>query len=76
MIMKVFLLVASFVSSAKAFTYLARGPTKFDTSLNSVGLYYSTSTGNTETVAGYISKAAGGLSIEDIGDAKDDDICE
>lgn len=44
----------------------------------SVGIYYSTSTGNTETVCGYISKAAGGLKMEEIGLAKDDEIekCE
>merc|ERR1711865_551758 len=36
--------------------------------------YYSTSTGNTETVAGYISSAAGLASFDDIGDATDDEI--
>merc|ERR1712228_107036 len=40
----------------------------------SVGVYYSTSTGNTETVCGYIAEAAGGLPFEDIGDATDADI--
>lgn len=40
-----------------------------------VGLYYSSSTGNTETVGGYIAKAAGGgLDLVDIGDAKDEEI--
>lgn len=39
-----------------------------------VGIYYSTATGNTETVAGYIAEAAGGLTIDDIGDAKDEEI--
>ena len=39
----------------------------------SVGLYYSTTTGNTETVAGYIG-AALGLEAEDIGSAEDDAI--
>eukprot|EP00549_Striatella_unipunctata_P020748 CAMPEP_0118672966 /NCGR_PEP_ID=MMETSP0800-20121206/59_1 /TAXON_ID=210618 ORGANISM="Striatella unipunctata, Strain CCMP2910" /NCGR_SAMPLE_ID=MMETSP0800 /ASSEMBLY_ACC=CAM_ASM_000638 /LENGTH=177 /DNA_ID=CAMNT_0006567975 /DNA_START=114 /DNA_END=647 /DNA_ORIENTATION=+ len=42
--------------------------------LFSVGVYYSTSTGNTETVAGYIAAAAGDLEITDIGDATDDEI--
>lgn len=37
------------------------------------GLFYSTSTGNTETVSGYIAEAAG-LEAEDIGDASDDTI--
>merc|ERR1712003_418772 len=36
-------------------------------------LWYSTSTGNTETVAGYIAEAAG-LEANEIGDASDDDI--
>jgi len=39
----------------------------------SAGVYYSTSTGNTETVAGYIAEATG-LNAEDIGDASDADI--
>ena len=37
------------------------------------GIFYSTQTGNTETVAGYIADAAG-LAIADIGDASDADI--
>jgi len=37
------------------------------------GLYYSTTTGNTETVAGYIAEATG-LEATDIGDASGDDI--
>lgn len=40
----------------------------------SVGIYYSSSTGNTETVAGYIAQAVGGVDITDIGDAKDEEI--
>jgi flavodoxin I len=43
------------------------------TALNSVGLYYSSSTGNTETVAGYIAEQTG-ASAEDIGDATDEEI--
>ena len=39
----------------------------------SVGLLYSTTTGNTETVAGYIT-AACGVEAEDIGDVEDDAI--
>merc|ERR1712078_278615 len=39
----------------------------------SVGLYYSTTTGNTETVAGYLG-AALGIEAEDIGSAEDDAI--
>eukprot|EP00560_Eucampia_antarctica_P008681 CAMPEP_0197826204 /NCGR_PEP_ID=MMETSP1437-20131217/3187_1 /TAXON_ID=49252 ORGANISM="Eucampia antarctica, Strain CCMP1452" /NCGR_SAMPLE_ID=MMETSP1437 /ASSEMBLY_ACC=CAM_ASM_001096 /LENGTH=194 /DNA_ID=CAMNT_0043426539 /DNA_START=197 /DNA_END=778 /DNA_ORIENTATION=+ len=43
------------------------------TSLDGSIVYYSTSTGNTETVAGYISEAAG-ASMEDIGDASEDEV--
>jgi len=39
--------------------------------LQAVGLYYSTSTGNTETVGGYLAEATG-LELEDIGDVSDD----
>jgi len=39
----------------------------------SAGIYYSTSTGNTETVAGYIAEASG-LSTDDIADASNDEI--
>ena len=41
------------------------------TSLNAI--WYSTSTGNTETIAGYISEASG-LAANDIGDASDSEI--
>jgi flavodoxin I len=40
----------------------------------STGLYYSTSTGNTETVAEYIANAAGVEDWKDIADAEDDEI--
>jgi len=40
----------------------------------SIGLYYSTSTGNTETVAEYIANAAGVEDWKDIGDAEDDEV--
>ena len=39
-----------------------------------VGVWYSSSTGNSETVASYISSAAGVSEYNDIGDAKDSDI--
>ena len=45
----------------------------FSTALDASVVYYSTSTGNTETVAGYISEAAG-ISMEDIGDASEAEI--
>jgi len=40
----------------------------------STGLYYSTSTGNTETVAEYIANAAGVEDWKDIGDAEDAEV--
>jgi len=40
----------------------------------STGVYYSTQTGNTETVAGYVSEAAGVSEIKDIADATKDEI--
>merc|ERR1719225_1584623 len=43
------------------------------TSLNAVKVFYATSTGNTETVAGYIAEAVG-VEAEDIGDAEDGDV--
>jgi flavodoxin I len=64
--------VAAFLASAEAFApAMNKAPTS--TALNAVGLYYSTSTGNTETVAGYIADAVG-VDAEDIGDASDDAI--
>lgn len=41
-----------------------------------VGIWYSSSTGNSETVASYISSAAGVSDYNDIGDAKNSDIEE
>ena len=78
-IMKLILAAATFVTTANAFgsssPRLAGGNRLFSTALNAgnVGLYYSTSTGNTETVAGYIADASG-LRADDIGDASDADI--
>mmetsp|Transcript_5933 Transcript_5933/g.7502 ORF Transcript_5933/g.7502 Transcript_5933/m.7502 type:complete len:220 (-) Transcript_5933:173-832(-) len=66
----------SFTQQVKGFGALNLRATssKSSTSLEmSTGLYYSTSTGNTETVSGYIAEATG-LSAEDIGDATDDEI--
>ena len=45
----------------------------FSTALDGSIVYYSTSTGNTETVAQYIADAAG-ASMEDIGDASEDEV--
>ena len=43
------------------------------TTLNAASIWYSTSTGNTETCAGYIAEAAG-CDANEIGDASDSDI--
>merc|ERR1712086_518221 len=74
-------LVLAFTGCAvtQAFSFTQRvstfGAPKSSTSLQmSTGIYYSTSTGNTETVSGYIAEAAGLGEAEDIGDASDDEI--
>jgi len=67
------IIFAALLASAESFAPVAnKGPST--TALNAVNMYYSTSTGNTETVAGYIAEAAGGIDFEDIGDASDADI--
>ena len=76
--MKLFLVIAA-VSCLSKGTTLAFAPSAHHnvrsvTALNAkVGIYFSTSTGNTETVAGYISEAAG-LEAVDIGDATDAEV--
>lgn len=63
------------LAGANGFATVSRTPSFVSNSaLNSVGIYYSSSTGNTETIAGYISEAAGGLSMDDIGDATEDEL--
>lgn len=52
--------------------WVTPGAARAPTALN--GVYYSTSTGNTETIAGYIAEAAGSGDAEEIGDASDDAI--
>eukprot|EP00978_Attheya_sp_CCMP212_P014558 scaffold37153_cov43-Attheya_sp.AAC.2 len=61
------------VSGASAFSPQRAPFRRPVTSLDATGLWYSTSTGNTETVAGYIAEAAG-LQANDIGDATADEI--
>jgi len=68
-----FLLAASIVATANAFAP-ALSKTPVSSALNAVGVYYSTSTGNTETVCGYIAEAVGTEDWADIGDAEDDDV--
>ncbi|KAG7369494.1 flavodoxin [Nitzschia inconspicua] len=69
--------LAAATGGAHGFTVRPEAPTSFrmDTSLNSIGLYYSTSTGNTETVAGYISTAVG-VEAEEIGNVSGDEIMQ
>merc|ERR1712154_68248 len=63
------------MASVNSFSFIPSKTTRvLDTSLFSTGVYYSTSTGNTETVAGYIAEAAGSSGPEDIADAKDSEI--
>ena len=68
-------IAAIIVTTASAFSSMPQQQgARLSTALNgNIGLYYSSSTGNTETVAGYIAEAAG-LRADDIGDAKDADI--
>ena len=67
-------LATSILLSAAGITqaWVAPSSGRSSTALN--GVYYSTSTGNTETIAGYIAEAAGAGEAEDIGDVSDDDI--
>lgn len=61
--------------AASAFAPVAGRRATTTTALNAkAGVYYSTQTGNTETVAGYIAAAAGGLEIADIGDSTAEDL--
>jgi len=69
---------AASISSSLAFAPLAvnnaRSLTATALNANKVGIFFSTQTGNTETVAGYIAKAAGISKVNDIGDATDADV--
>lgn len=80
--MKLSVAVATFVQFAHSVDAFGSVPRlgagsqwHFSTALNAekIGLYYSTSTGNTEVAAGYIAEAAG-LRADDIGDASDADV--
>merc|ERR1712003_513566 len=65
-------LVLATVGTTSAFAPQAnfRASTALDAN---VGVYYSTQTGNTETIAGYISEAVG-AEMKDIADATEDEI--
>jgi len=64
-------IILSAAGIAQAFQ-VAPSAARSSTALN--GVYYSTSTGNTETIAGYIADAVGSGDAEEIGDASDDTI--
>lgn len=68
------LALLAILSSSDAFTGHQSLPRSSALFASKVGIYYSSSTGNTETVGGYIAEAAGGLDLIDIGDAKDEEI--
>ena len=74
--MKLIAIAAVLTSAADAFAPARSGsPSRaFALHANKAGIYYSTQTGNTETVASYIAEAAGLDDPVDIGDASDDDI--
>ena len=63
--------VLSAASVAQAWVVPNTPSVRARTSLDAI--YYSTSTGNTETIAGYIAEATG-MDYNDIGDATDDEI--
>ena len=65
------LILATLLTSAAAFAPTNMG--RVATSLDGSVVYYSTSTGNTETIATYLSDAAG-CGMEDIGDASEAEI--
>ena len=62
----------AFLSANQALTVgtAAKAPARATNAQMGVGLFYSTTTGNTETVAGYISSAIG-VDAVDIADAED-----
>jgi flavodoxin I len=69
--------VALCLTKADAFAFVGQRPTAVPrgSALSmSIGLYYSTSTGNTETVSEYIAAAAGGIAMEEISTATPDQV--
>merc|ERR1719445_364572 len=65
--------VAVILSAAGTQAWVAPNVARPTTSLNMAGVYFSTSTGNTETIAGYIAEAVGTEAV-DIADASESDI--
>lgn len=72
--MKVSLVFLAMASTASGFAPMSQAPRSTTTLNGGASVWYSSSTGNTETVADYIAKAAGGLDYNDIGDASSDEI--
>jgi len=67
------IIVLSAAVSASAWVSPKLSNSRLSTSLDAASIWYSTSTGNTETIAGYIADASG-ASANDIGDASNDEI--
>jgi len=63
----------STIAATQAWAPVSNASFRKGTALDMASLWYSTSTGNTETIAGYIAEASG-LDANDIGDAADDEI--
>ena len=71
------LILFSVASTANGFAFVgSKNPTGTSPTalFGGVSVWYSSSTGNTETVADYIATAAGGIPYNDIGDATDAEI--
>jgi len=72
--MKFLAIVSLLPATASGFTVsMPSNAARSITSLDASVVYYSTSTGNTETVGQYIADAAS-LSLEEIGDASEDEV--
>merc|ERR1719384_1664037 len=69
-----FVIFATVASGVAAFTSKAPSARVSSSLSMSTGVYYSTQTGNTETVAGYIAEAAGVSDFKDISDSTQSEI--
>ena len=72
--MKFCITAIALASTAYGFAPVSKASHRvLDTSLDAAGLFYASTTGNTETVAGYIADAAG-ISAEEIGSSSADEV--
>lgn len=71
--MKFLAIVSLLPAVASGFAFVPSNAARSTTSLDGSVVYYSTSTGNTETVGQYIADAAS-VSLEEIGDASTDEV--